>query len=90
MNENPAFQEDRDSIDISEYLWLLFHNKWIVLGFLVVSVAASVWITRRTRPVYRSSTTFMYNFTQQYESDPEHVQRNSGSKWIPCATTRYS
>ncbi|MBD3278692.1 MAG: polysaccharide biosynthesis tyrosine autokinase, partial [Candidatus Aegiribacteria sp.] len=39
------------------------HNKWIILGFLVVSVAASVWITRRTRPVYRSSTTFIYDFT---------------------------
>lgn len=62
MNERP-FEDDRDSIDISEYLWLLFHNKWIILAFLVVSVVASIWITARTRPVYRSSATFIYDLS---------------------------
>jgi len=56
------YPEDRDSINISEYLWLLYHNKWIILGFLVVAIAGSIWITSRTRPVYRSSATFMYDF----------------------------
>lgn len=60
MNDR-AFQDDRESIDISEYLWLLYHNKWLILVFLVVSVAASIWITARTRPVYRSSATFIFD-----------------------------
>jgi tyrosine-protein kinase Etk/Wzc len=62
MNDN-TFQEDRDSINISEYLWLLYHNKWIVLGFLIVSITSSIWITSRTRPIYRSSATFIYDLS---------------------------
>ncbi len=62
MNEN-TFQDEHESINISEYLWLLFHNKWIILGFLIVSIIASVWITSRTEPVYRSSATFIYDLS---------------------------
>mgnify|MGYP006277545963 CR=1 FL=1 len=77
------FHEERESIDIAEYLWLLYHNKWIILAFLVVSVAASIWITVRTRPVYRSSATFIYDLSTSmnralnmsnvlwYEMDPK-------------------
>ncbi len=60
MNEN-IYPEERESINIAEYLWLLFHNKWIVLGFLIVSISASIWLTSRIRPVYRSSATFIYD-----------------------------
>jgi len=60
MNEN-TFLEERESINISEYLWLLYHNKWIILGFLIVSIVTSIWITSRTRPVYRSSATFIFD-----------------------------
>ncbi|MBN2587219.1 MAG: polysaccharide biosynthesis tyrosine autokinase [Candidatus Fermentibacteraceae bacterium] len=62
MNDR-ALQDERESIDISEYLWLLYHNKWIILAFLVVSVVASIWITAKTRPVYRSSATFIYDLS---------------------------
>jgi succinoglycan biosynthesis transport protein ExoP len=62
MNDK-TLQDERESIDISEYLWLLYHNKWIILAFLVVSVVASLWITARTRPVYRSSATFIYDLS---------------------------
>lgn len=62
MNER-GFQEERESINISEYLWLLYHNKWLILAFLVVSVVSSIWITARTRPVYRSSATFIYDLS---------------------------
>lgn len=77
------FHEDRESIDISEYLWLLYHNKWVILAFLVVSVAASIWMTVRTRPVYSSSATFIYDLSSSmnralnmsnvlwYEMDPK-------------------
>ncbi|MFO8183344.1 MAG: polysaccharide biosynthesis tyrosine autokinase [Candidatus Aegiribacteria sp.] len=77
------FHEERESIDISEYLWLLYHNKWMILAFLVVSVAASIWITVRTRPVYSSSATFIYDLSTSmnralnmsnvlwYEMDPK-------------------
>ncbi|MCK4806878.1 MAG: polysaccharide biosynthesis tyrosine autokinase, partial [Candidatus Aegiribacteria sp.] len=60
MNDD-IFQEERESINISEYLWLLYHNKWIVLGFLIVSISASIWMTSRIRPVYRSSATFIFD-----------------------------
>ncbi len=60
MNDD-IFQEERESINISEYLWLLYHNKWIILGFLIVSIAASIWMTSRIRPVYRSSATFIFD-----------------------------
>ncbi len=60
MNDE-TFREERESINIAEYMWLLYHNKWIVLGFLIVSIAASIWMTSRIRPVYRSSATFIFN-----------------------------
>jgi len=60
MNDG-TFQEERESINISEYLWLLYHNKWIVLGFLIVSISASIWMTSRIRPLYRSSATFIFD-----------------------------
>ncbi|NOQ22714.1 MAG: polysaccharide biosynthesis tyrosine autokinase [Candidatus Aegiribacteria sp.] len=60
MNDD-IFQEERESINISEYLWLLYHNKWIVLGFLIASITASIWMTSRIKPVFRSSATFIFN-----------------------------
>jgi capsular exopolysaccharide synthesis family protein len=60
MNERDILEE-RESINISEYLWLLYHNKWIVLGFLIVSIVTSIWITSRVRPLYRSSATFIFD-----------------------------
>lgn len=60
MNED-IFHEERESINIAEYLWLLYHNKWIVLGFLIAAITASIWMTSRIKPVYRSSATFIFN-----------------------------
>ncbi len=60
MNDG-NFQEERESINISEYLWLLYHNKWIVLGFLIISITASIWMTSRIRPLFRSSATFIFD-----------------------------
>ncbi len=58
---NSGIIDERESIRIGEYLWLLYRHKWIVLAFLLVSVLASIWVTSRTRPVYRSSATFIFN-----------------------------
>ena len=60
MNDG-TFNEERESINIAEYLWLLYHNKWIVLGFLIVSISASIWMTSRIRPLFRSSATFIFD-----------------------------
>jgi capsular exopolysaccharide synthesis family protein len=54
------FTEDRESLNIAEYLWLLRRGKWIILAFVVVSVAFSIYLTVRTTPIYRSSATFIY------------------------------
>jgi len=58
-----AFQEERESINIAEYLWLIYHSKWIILGFLLLSITASIWMTSKTRPVYRSSATFIFDLS---------------------------
>ncbi len=55
------FYEERDSVRIGEYLWILFRHKWIILGILLASVAVSIAVTVRTRPVYQSTATFIYD-----------------------------
>ncbi len=56
-------QEERESLRIGEYVWLIRQGKWIILTFVVLSVIASVYITMRTKPVFRSSATFLYDFS---------------------------
>lgn len=58
-------QEHREteSVNLAEYIWLIRQGKWIILAFVVASMAASIYITMRTAPVYQSSATFIYNFT---------------------------
>ena len=58
MTEHP---EDRETLNIAEYFWLLRRGKWIVLMAVVVCVLASIYITLNTTPLYRSSATFIYN-----------------------------
>lgn len=53
--------EERESLNLAEYLWILRKGKWIILASVVVSVCLSMWITLRTQPVYQSSATFIYN-----------------------------
>jgi capsular exopolysaccharide synthesis family protein len=62
MTETPE-PLDRESINLAEYIWLIRQGKWIILAFVVVSMAASIYITMRTAPVYQSSATFIYNMT---------------------------
>jgi capsular exopolysaccharide synthesis family protein len=55
--------EERDSINLAEYVWLIRQGKWIILAFVVIAMAVSIYVTMRTAPVYQSSTTFIYDFT---------------------------
>lgn len=55
--------EDRESLRIGEYLWMIRQGKWIILTFVVLSVILSIFITMSTRPVFRSSATFLYDFS---------------------------
>jgi len=52
--------EEQESLRLGEYVWVLFRHKWIILGFLVAAVAASIALTIRTKPVYQASATFIY------------------------------
>ena len=55
--------DDRENLNLGEYLWMIRRGKWIILAAVFLSVASSIYITLRTRPVYRASATFIYNFT---------------------------
>ena len=55
--------EHRESVNLAEYIWLLRQGKWVILAFVVVSMALSIYITMRTAPVYQSSATFIYNIS---------------------------
>jgi len=55
------YSEERESLNIAEYLWLLRRGKWIILSFVVLSVAASIYITAHTTPIYRASATFIFS-----------------------------
>ena len=58
---NGGIQEEHDSVRFAEYLWILFRHKWVILAILMISVAVSMVMTARTRPVYQSSATFIYD-----------------------------
>ncbi len=56
-------EEHRETLNIGEYVWLLRQGRWIILGFVVVSLLVSILITVRTQPVYQSGATFIYDFS---------------------------
>jgi uncharacterized protein involved in exopolysaccharide biosynthesis len=45
------------SVPLSHYLWLLRRHWWKILGFVVLSVAATAIISSRLIPIYESTTT---------------------------------
>lgn len=55
--------EEKETLNLAEYIWLLRQGKWIILAFVVASLAASIFITLHTRPVYQSSATFIYGLS---------------------------
>lgn len=55
--------EEKETFNLAEYIWLVRQGKWVILAFVVASLAASIFITLRTRPVYRSSATFIYGLS---------------------------
>lgn len=59
----PPEPEERDSLRLGEYIWMIRQGKWIILAFVVVSLLSSIYITMRTAPVYQSSATFLFDFS---------------------------
>lgn len=55
------YADERESLNVAEYLWLLRRGKWIILSFVVLSVAISIYITAHTTPIYRASATFIFS-----------------------------
>ena len=55
--------EERDTLNIAEYLWIIRRGKWVILIAVVLSLVASIFLTLRTQPVYRARATFIYDFT---------------------------
>ncbi|MBD3369465.1 polysaccharide biosynthesis tyrosine autokinase [Candidatus Fermentibacteria bacterium] len=76
---------DRDTINLAEYLWLLRRGKWIILAFVVVSVAVSVYITLRTDPVYKSTGTFIY---KPNNTITRALDMSGGVSWFEVETYR--
>jgi tyrosine-protein kinase Etk/Wzc len=82
MNDQAA---DRDTINLAEYVWLLRRGKWIILAFVVVSVAVSVYITLRTDPVYKSTGTFIY---KPNNTITRALDMSGGVSWFEIETYR--
>jgi len=67
MNPNPTGiypgspePREEESIDLSYYLWMLRRGKWIILAFVLAGLLAAGYVNKTTRPVYSSSSTFIY------------------------------
>lgn len=56
-------REERETLRIGEYIWMIRQGRWIILTFVVLSLIASIYITMKTRPVFQSSATFLYDFS---------------------------
>ncbi|MBN1435077.1 polysaccharide biosynthesis tyrosine autokinase [Candidatus Fermentibacterales bacterium] len=54
-------QEDRETLNLAEYLWMIRRGKWVILTCVVLSLVTSIYVTMRTHPVYRASATFIYD-----------------------------
>ncbi len=78
------YTEDREALNIAEYLWLLRRGKWTILAFVVVSVAVSIYLTIRTTPVYRSSATFIYTVS----SSMSRTLEMPGIYWFEIDTAK--
>lgn len=59
----PEFFDPREqeSIDLNYYIWMLRRGKWIILGFVLAGLLAAGYVNKTTRPVYSSSSTFIYS-----------------------------
>jgi succinoglycan biosynthesis transport protein ExoP len=44
-------------IPLSQYLWILKRHRWRILGFIAISVMATVAITARLTPIYEATAT---------------------------------
>jgi tyrosine-protein kinase Etk/Wzc len=77
--------EEQDTLNLAEYLWLIRRGKWIILAFVVVSVAISVYITINTEPVYRSSGTFIY---KPNNTITRALDMSGGVSWFEVETYR--
>lgn len=52
---------EEESIDLSYYLWMLRKGKWIILALVLAGLLAAGYVNKTTRPVYSSSSTFIYD-----------------------------
>jgi len=77
--------EEQETLNLAEYLWLIRRGKWIILAFVVVSVAVSVYITMNTEPVYRSSGTFIY---KPNNTISRALDMSGGVSWFEVETYR--
>jgi len=57
----PGLPHEGEGINFQEYLWLIRRGKWIILTGVCLGLLGAFWITARTRPVYSSNASFLYN-----------------------------
>ena len=78
-------REEQETLNLAEYAWLLRRGKWIILAFVVVSVAVSIYVTMNTKPVYRSSGTFIY---KPNNTITRALDMSGGVSWFEVETYR--
>ena len=76
---------EQETLNLAEYLWLIRRGKWIILAFVVISVAISVYVTMNTKPVYRSSGTFIY---KPNNTITRALDMSGGVSWFEVETYR--
>ena len=56
-------------IDLREYLMILWHKKWLIIGFIIIAILISYFITAQIQRIYQTSTLVMV----QTENGPESL-----------------
>ncbi len=75
---------ERESIRLAEYAWMLKKYKWIILTCIIISLALSIFITAKTTPVYRASSTFIFDPS----SKMSQTLGSSGLLWFELGPLR--
>src|SRR5688572_14471487 len=49
--------EEETPVPLSQYLWILRRQIWKILGYVTITVAATLLVSNRLTPVYESTAT---------------------------------
>src|SRR6056297_112889 len=53
------YEEELIEIDLQEYIRILWHRKWIIIGLIIVALIGSYFFSQRMTPIYQASVMVM-------------------------------